>query len=85
MLLTFLKLATDGQHASLREIAGEMGISESLAADIAEKLVQLGYLQAVGNACGDSACAECPVGGACLTGGRRGYMLTEKGSRKNRD
>jgi hypothetical protein len=81
MLQRFLQLMNDGQHHSLGDIAADMGISEALAGEMAEKLTQLGYLQAVGSGtCGDSACAECPVGGACLTGGRRGYIPTGKGS-----
>ena len=80
MLHTFLKHIAAGKYSSLSGIAEEMGISQAMAADLAQKLVDLGYLQLVGeDACGDSACADCPAGGACLTGGRRGFMLTEKG------
>jgi len=84
MLHTFLKLIAAGKHTSMGAIADEMGISEAMAADLAQKLVDLGYLQLVGEgACGDSACSTCPAGGACLTGGRRGYMLTEKGTQSS--
>ncbi len=85
MLTELLALLNTGGLHSMCEVAQQMGVSESLVADLADGLARRGYLVPVSAGCGSAAaCAGCSVEPMCSTGGRptaRILALTEQGRR----
>jgi predicted ArsR family transcriptional regulator len=79
MLLEVLKTVAQGGVHSQRELARQLGISESLLVQMLEDLVRMGYLRPMAEGC-DARCAACPLAKTCAIGSpTRVWALTEKG------
>jgi len=78
MLEKLLQIVAEGGICSYQDLAGRLSIPQPLLATMMEELARLGYLQAVGGACGGH-CTNCPVGGCSVVGPGRLWTLTAKG------
>ncbi len=85
MLIELLRTLNSGGLHSMRDIAQQMGVSESLVVEMADALARRGYLVPVSTGCGcASACSGCSMEPMCGTDGRppaRILALTEQGRR----
>jgi len=78
MLEELLKSVADGGIHSLRDLAGQLGVSPEMVEAMLDDLTRRGYLRVLGNGC-DGQCATCPLGGCAVAGSNRLWSLTEKG------
>ena len=79
MLRELLRLVAAHGSMELKALAGELGTSTAMVAQMLEALQQQGYLQAVVRGCG-SPCEHCPLQALCLYRRQpRVWRLTAKG------
>jgi hypothetical protein len=80
MLRRFLETIQAGEVQSLLEIARTMGVHPDMVLQMAQELMNKGYLQEIDADCEEphKGCSECPVNSACQVIVRH-WFLTDKG------
>lgn len=80
MLEKLLELLRQGSVHTYAELAGKLGVSESLLEGMLEDLQRRGYLKLVSRQC-PGHCQGCSLESICAVGGQgRIWALTEKGA-----
>ncbi|NPV06967.1 MAG: hypothetical protein HPY83_03255 [Anaerolineae bacterium] len=77
MLRDSLRLIASGEVASTSELARRLGVTGTLAEQMLDQLVRLGYLRAADPSCG-RRCQGCPIARSC-GGLPEVFSLTEQG------
>lgn len=82
MLNQLLKITAQGGIHSIKDLAKEFDITESLVQTILEDLERMGYLQRIGATCA-GRCEHCETSAGCTfsTGGKI-WSLTQAGLRQ---
>jgi len=78
MLREALILIGAGQVTGVDDLATRLGLSSSLAGQLVDDLVRLGYLQGASTC--TSTCRSCPLSDGCA-GMSQVFALTERGRR----
>jgi len=84
MLLRLLELLREGGTRQVGDLARELNTTPGLVEAMLDDLIQLGYLEQVGDQCSEK-CANCPMAGSCAKGQEGSgqvWVLVDPGSRR---
>jgi len=81
MLHKLLHIIRSANVHSLKQLAQQLDVSQTLLESMIDELVRMGYLRPIQAGC-DESCSSCPMSSSCGIGSSgRMWVLTEAGQR----